>query len=108
MSRSNQRVREVNYKKRWTRSEDLRIVRQIQTYPHNLHRAFLMVAEELGRTESGVAGRWYTKVSKDPANVCFFTASPKHISKNRKNGIGEESNNSIWRRLMAIIHDFMN
>jgi hypothetical protein len=40
-----------------------------------------MVAEQTGRTEGAVANRWYTKVSKTPGNVCFFTASPKHVSK---------------------------
>ena len=94
---------EVRYNKRWTRAEDLRLIRQVQTFPQNLHKCFVIVAEELGRTESGVAGRWYNKVSQDPINTCFFTASPKHISENRKNGMGRESSGSIWRRLLAII-----
>lgn len=98
--------RTVKHGKRWERSEDLRLIRQVQAFPQNLHKCFVLVAQELGRTESGVAGRWYGHVSKDPANVCFFTASPKHVSKNRKNGMGEESNGSIWRRLMAIIKRF--
>lgn len=100
MSRQRQ---EVRYNKRWTRSEDLRLIRQVQAFPQNLHKCFVIVAEELGRTESGVAGRWYTKVSQDPANTCFFTASPKHISENRKNGMERESSRSIWHRLMEII-----
>lgn len=108
MSRSKRSVSEVRFNKRWSRAEDLRLIKQIQTFPQNLHKCFVIVAEELGRTESGVAGRWYTHVSQDPAYKCFFTASPKHISVNRKNGMGVESNGSIWRRLMAIIHDFMN
>ena len=103
--RTNQQVSEVRFNKRWTRAEDLRLARQVQAFPQNLHKCFLIVAQELGRTESGVAGRWYGHVSKDPANTCFFTASPKHVSKNRKNGIGVESNGSIWRRLMAVIRN---
>ena len=106
MRNQNQIEREVRFNKRWTKSEDLRLLRQVQAFPQNLHKCFVLVAQELGRTESGVAGRWYGHVSKDPANVCFFTASPKHVSKNRKNGMGEESNGSIWRRLMAIIKRF--
>jgi hypothetical protein len=94
---------ENRFNKRWTLAEDERLVRQVKAFPQNLHKCFLMVAEELGRTESAVAGRWYQHVSKNPANVCFFTASPKHVSKNRKNGEGVETNNSIWRRLMNII-----
>ena len=94
---------ENRFNKRWTLAEDERLVRQVKAFPQNLHKSFLMVAEELGRTESAVAGRWYQHVSKNPANVCFFTASPRHVSKNRKNGEGVETNNSIWRRLMNII-----
>lgn len=105
--RTNQQVSEVRFNKRWTRSEDLRLARQVQAFPQNLHKCFLIVAQELGRTESGVAGRWYGHVSKDPANTCFFTASPKHVSKNRKNGMGIESNNTIWRRLMSVIRNLV-
>ena len=94
---------ENRFNKRWTLAEDERLARQVKAFPQNLHKCFLMVAEELGRTESAVAGRWYQHVSKNPANVCFFTAYPKQVSKNRKNGEGVETNNSIWRRLMNII-----
>lgn len=106
MSRSKKQLvqkKEIRFNKRWTRSEDLRLARQVQAFPQNLHKCFLMVAEELGRTESGVAGRWYQHVSRDPQNLCFFTASPKHVSKNRKNGMGEEINNSIWRKLVSFL-----
>ena len=94
---------ENRFNKRWTTAEDERLARQVKAFPQNLHKCFLMVAEELGRTESAVAGRWYQHVSKDPSSVCFFTASPRHVSKNRKNGEGVETNTSIWRRLMNII-----
>lgn len=94
---------ENRFNKRWTIAEDERLARQVKAFPQNLHKCFLMVAEELGRTESAVAGRWYQHVSKDPANVCFFTASPRHVSKNRKNGEGVETNTSIWRRLLNVI-----
>lgn len=100
---STSKQKEVRFNKRWSRSEDLLLIRQVQTFPQNLHKCFVIVAEALGRTESGVAGRWYGHVSQDPANMCFFTASPKHVSKNRKNGMGEESNSTIWRKLLAVI-----
>lgn len=89
--------------KRWAAEEDATILRYVKARPQNLHRCFLAVAEQTGRTESAVQGRWYGHVSKDPRNTCFFTASPKHVSRNRKNGIGEESNSSIWRRLMTVL-----
>jgi len=96
---------EVRCGKRWSRAEDLRLIRQVQSRPQNLHYCFTIVADELGRTESAVSGRWYSKVSKDPANLCFFTASSKHVSKNRKNGEGEKSNPSIWVKLVNIIRN---
>lgn len=101
----NQNVVERRTNRKWDVSEDEIIARYVRARPQNLHKCFLMVAEQLGRSEGAVANRWYSKVSKDPANLCFFTASPKHVSKNRKNGMGVETNNSIWRRLMTIIRN---
>ena len=89
--------------RRWSASEDDRLIRQVRAFPQNLHKCFLIVAEELGRTEGAVANHWYTVVSKKPENMCFFTASPRHVSKNRKNGMGEEIGTSIWRRFLNII-----
>ena len=103
MSRRNQTQREVRHMKRWSRSEDLRLVRQVQAFPQNMHKCFMIVGEEIGRSEKAVAAHWYTVLSKKPDALCFFTASAKHVSKNRKNGMGQESNGSIWRRLVAII-----
>ena len=90
---------------RWTNEEDQRILRHIKARPQNLHYCFLMVAEEIGRTDKAVAAHWYQVLSKKPEAMCFFTASPHHISKNRKNGMGVESNGNIWRRLMAVIRN---
>ena len=103
---SKNKQKEVRFNKRWSKSEDLRLVRQVQAFPQNLHKCFLIVAEELGRTESGVAGRWYGHVSQDPAYMCFFTASPQHVSKNRKNGMGEETSPGFWKSLMAVFQRF--
>lgn len=94
---------DVRFNKRWTKEEDDRLLKQVKAFPQNLHKCFVIVAEELGRTEGGVAGRWYTKLSQDQSNLCFFTASPKHVSKNRKNGEGKECKMSIWRRLVNLI-----
>lgn len=96
-------AQEVRYGKRWSRQEDLKLIRMVQSRPQNLHYCFMLIADELGRTESAVSGRWYAKVSRDPANLCFFTASSKHVSKNRKNGEGRPSNASIWSKLLSII-----
>jgi hypothetical protein len=94
---------EQRHCRKWSAEEDQVLLRYVKARPQNLHYCFVAVAEQIGRTEGAVANRWYGKVSKDPSNVCFFTASPKHVSKNRKNGMGVETNNSIWRRLMNII-----
>jgi hypothetical protein len=101
----NQNERRDN--RRWTADEDSRLLRHVKARPQNLHYCFLMVAEEIGRTDKAVAAHWYQVLSKKPEAMCFFTASPCHISKNRKNGMGVESNGNIWRRLMAVIRSLV-
>lgn len=91
--------------KRWTEEEDAMLLRQVKAFPQNLTRCFLMVAENTDRSPRAVANHWYSVVSKRSDVVCFFTASEKHISKNRKNGVGVESTMSIWQRLMSIIRN---
>lgn len=90
--------------KRWTEEENQRLLRHVRARPQNLKFCFLMVAEEIGRTEGAVANHWYSYLSKrDGDSLCFFTASPKHVSRNRKNGEGTESTPSIWNKLRAIL-----
>lgn len=96
--------------RRWTHEEDQVLLRYIKANPTNLHKCFMMVSEHLTeagtpRTVSGVQAHWYTVLSKSNNDnaLCFFTASAKHVSKNRKNGTGIESNPSIWRRLITIL-----
>lgn len=89
--------------KRWTAEEDARLLQQVRAFPQNLNKCFLIVSQVTGRTPGAVANHWYSTVSKDPQNTCFFTASTQHISKNRKNGKGVVSSPSIWKRLLNII-----
>lgn len=107
MARTRRNYTERRDMRRWTNEEDQRLLRQVRAFPQNLHKCFLIVSEEIGRTESAVSGRWYTVLSKKPESLCFFTASPKHVSKNRKNGMGVETNGNIWRRLMAVIRSIV-
>lgn len=91
--------------KKWTTEEEALLLRQVRAFPQNLSKCFVIVSESTGRSKSAVANHWYTVVSKKPNATCFFTASPKHVSKNRKNGEGVESNRSIYQRLMSIIRN---
>lgn len=100
----------ANSNRKWTSEEDQILLRYIKANPQNLHKCFLMVSEHLTesgspRTPQGVQAHWYTVLSKkDNVNsLCFFTASAKHVSKNRKNGAGVESNPGIWRRLITVL-----
>ena len=106
-SRSNHVVEEEERKvlRKYTEEEEQRIIRQAKAFPQNLSRGFRIVAEELDRTPGAISNHWYTVTSKRPEAICFFTASEKHVSKNRKNGMGVESTPSIWRRLMAVIRN---
>ena len=91
--------------KKWTAEEEDKLLRQVRAFPQNLTRCFLIVSESIDRSPQAVANHWYTVVSKKPDSTCFFTASPKHVSRNRKNGEGVESTRSIWQRLMQVIHN---
>lgn len=91
--------------RKWTEEEDERILQQVRTFPQNLSKCFLIVSETIDRSPKAIQARWYNVVSKRPDAICFFTASPKHVSRNRKNGKGVESNRSIWQRLMSIIRN---
>lgn len=91
--------------KKWTQQEDERLLRQVRTFPQNLTKCFLIVSEEIDRTPSAVANHWYTVLSKKPDSLSFFTASPVHVAKNRKNGMGVETNTNIWQRLLRIIRN---
>lgn len=106
-TRQNQVIERRDCKK-WTTEENARLLRQVRSFPQNLHKCFLIVSEEIGRTDKAVQAHWYQHLSKQPDAMCFFTASPKHVSKNRKNGMGVETNGSIWRRLMAVIRSIVD
>lgn len=93
--------------KRWTAEEDARLLRQVEAFPQNLHKCFIIVSEEIGRTPQGVQAHWYSVLSKKPQALCFFTASKHHVSKNRKNGMGVSTNGSVWRRFMAILRSIV-
>lgn len=97
---------EQRHCRKWSQQEDAVLARYVRAYPHRLHYCFLCVAEEIHRTPTAVQAHWYAVLSKK-AETFFFTASPRHISKNRKNGAGEESNNTVWRRLMAAIRSII-
>ena len=91
--------------RKWTAEEEDKLLRQVRAFPQNLTRCFLIVSESIGRSPQAVANHWYTVVSKKPDSTCFFIVSPKHASRNKKNGEGVESTRSIWQRLMQVIHN---
>lgn len=89
--------------RKWSREEDERLFHQVSAFPQNLSKCFIMVADDLGRTPGSVAYRWYNHVSKDDRYMAFFTASAKHLSKNRKNGFGISLKSSIWQKFLYLI-----
>lgn len=94
-----------NEYRKWTEEEENRLIQQVRIFPQNLTRCFLIVSEVIGRSPKAVSLHWYSVVSKRPDITCFFTASPKHIAKNRKNSSGVESCRNIWQHLLAIIRN---
>lgn len=88
---------------RWTPQEDECLIRHLSEGIDNLHACFIAVSNEIDRSPCAVAAHWYTNVSKRPDIRVLFTASKGHISMNRKNGKGIESNYSIWERLLRVL-----
>lgn len=107
MTRTRRNSRVVRRNRRWTNEEDQILLRHVKARPQNLHYCFMMVSEMIGRTEGAIANHWYSVVSKKPEVLCFFTASPHHVSRNRKNGAGVESNGSVWRRFVSILRNII-
>lgn len=89
--------------KRWTEEEDKRLLQQIRVFPQNLNKCFLIVSEVIGRSPGACANRWYTKLSKDPANAVFLTVSSRHKIMNRKNGKGVRSTPSLFQRILKLL-----
>ena len=95
---------EEKKRRKWTEEEDRLLLNQVRAFPQNLTKCFLIVSEMTNRTPSSVSAHWYTSLSKRDDVLCFFTASPKHVSRNRKNGAGEETSESIWKKFLKIIN----
>lgn len=93
----------VTHRSKWTEEEEQRLIKQVMVFPQNLSKCFLIVSEVIERSPSAVANHWYTVTSKRPDVKCFFTASSKYVSINRKNGEGITSTESIWKRLLRVI-----
>jgi hypothetical protein len=89
--------------KRWTPQEDRRLLEQIKVFPQNLSKCFTIVSEVIDRSPSACANRWYTVLSKDPANAAFLTVSSRHKILNRKNGEGTRCTPSLFRRILALL-----
>jgi hypothetical protein len=95
---------------RWTPEEDNVLINQIKVHPQNLKRCFELVAEDLDRSPSAVANHWYTVVSKKKGVefLCFGTVTPQYFSKNRKNSMGVDITNTIWRRFCNLVRNLLN
>ena len=104
MTRQTENSEERKSVKRWTMQEDNCLLRHVRARPQNLHHCFLAVADEIYST-FGITYRAVTSKRQDA--WCFFTASPNHVSKNRKNGEGVSTNYNIWRRLMNVIRNIV-
>ena len=90
-----------NSDKRYTRGEELVIIRCIAKHTYNLRRGFREAAEILERTEGGVSGHWYQKLSKDRSEVnrVFATISRNQGLLNRKIGEPVPIKVPLWRKL---------
>lgn len=101
--RTTRRSRTGGRCRRWTAEEDARLMQQIRVFPQNLKRCFMTVSEVIDRTPTACASRWYTVLSKDPANAAFLTVSSRHKILNRKNGEGTECSPTLFQRILRLL-----
>lgn len=94
--------------RKWTAEEDERLLRQIKSFPQNLSRCFIIVAEEIGRTPQAVQSHWYTVLSKKPGVLALGTITPTYFSRNRKNGMGVEIPRTIWQRFCHLVRHLLD
>jgi len=94
---------ETSISRRWTQGEEDILLRQVKAFPQNLSRCFMMVSEEIGRSQLAVANHWYTVTSKKPENIAYLFLTPSYVNRNRKNGVGEETPPNLWTRVMAFL-----
>ena len=78
--------------KRWTRQEEERLLRQVNTFPQNKHKCFMIVSEVTGRTPKAVEAHWYAKVCKEQS-FCFFS----------KTEVMQKPKPSLWQRIKSLI-----
>lgn len=101
--RTTRRSRAGERPRRWTSEEDARLLQQIKVFPQNLSKCFNIVSEVIDRTPTACAARWYTVLSKDPANAAFLTVSSRHKILNRKNGEGTECSPTLFQRILRLL-----
>ena len=62
-------------KKRWSKEEDTKLLKQVKAFPQNLSKCFMTIAETTGRTPKAVANRWYSHLQKDSTAKAFLSIS---------------------------------
>lgn len=96
-------------RKRWTKEEDKKLLKQVSVYPHNLKLSFMIVAEELNRTPAGVAAHWYNILSKKDDVIPYGLVSSKKIMFNRKssknNAFIANNTHSMWRKILDTLQN---
>jgi len=90
--------------KRWTDAEDKVLLDTLRVYGHKgNHHCFMLVAEQIGRSVSGVQAHWYTVLSKKDDVWIGSYITENYATKNRKNGAGVKASNGMWERILKIL-----
>lgn len=88
--------------KRYTEDEDKLILSYLEDNPDNLKKAFAELAQQLGRTPTGIATHWYSTLSRGK-HVVFMTIAKKKYSSNRKTGKMQKKTilPSLWKKILT-------
>ena len=72
-------------RKTFTQKEDKVILKNIMLYPNNLAASFEKSGEDLGRSTSSCASRYYAKLRNENTVIAVSSADGRHTLSNQKN-----------------------
>lgn len=86
----------------WTQGDEDALIKNVRENVTNLKKAFAITAKEINRTPLACSAHWYANTSIKSGHCLFVTISGKHIAINRKNGKGNKSDASLFRKVLTL------
>ena len=99
----------MSHNQRWIQEEEQVLIHAVKQNPHNLNEAFKKASNELGRSKTACALRWYLTISpkSNPAKngIIFMSISDSFVLQNRKcSKIIIPEKITIWKKLLKFLN----